>query len=135
MACRVMLIDDSETDLLYTRLMLERSGRDYAVQEFDSAIDALRYLREPSSVPPDLILLDLNMPGMSGFEFLQAYESEPGPAGARAAVVVMLTTSPDQRDRERASRHACVRGYVTKPIDPPTAAALIDLLQGARPDA
>ena len=133
MACRVMLIDDSETDLLYTRLILERSGRDYAVEEFDSAVDALERLRDPSAEPPHIILLDINMPAMSGFEFLQAYERERVAAAAgadTAAVVVMLTTSPDPLDRQRAGRHRSVRGYVTKPIDPPTAAALIDLLPG-----
>ncbi|WP_243651162.1 response regulator [Rubrivivax gelatinosus] len=122
MACRVMLVDDSEADLLFTRIVLERAGGGFEVQTFEEASAALAYLR--SDAPRvDLILLDINMPGMNGFEFLDAYESLPNVRRDRSAVV-MLSSSADPADRERAMRYASVAGYVTKPLDPAAAAGL-----------
>lgn len=110
MARRVIVIDDSETDLLFARLMLERSGLAVEAEYFESARDALERLRDPARPRPDLLLLDINMPGMDGFEFLAAHDA-PG-----CVPVVMLSTSGDPADRARAAGHACVRGYLTKPL-------------------
>jgi CheY-like chemotaxis protein len=112
---RVMLIDDSEADLLYTRIVLERSGLDCEIVTFESARDALAHLQAAVDDGIKLILLDINMPGMDGFEFLEAWERTP--AAARTAVVIMLSSSPHPADAERARRHERVRGYITKPID------------------
>jgi CheY-like chemotaxis protein len=113
---RVMLIDDSEADLLYTRLVLERSGLGCEVVAYESARAALAHLQGMRDDDVRLILLDINMPGMDGFEFLEAWERTPA-AAAHAAVVVMLSSSPHPADTERAQRHRRVRGYITKPID------------------
>lgn len=122
MAFRILLIDDSEADRLYTRIVLERSGADREVFDYESARDALSDLKL-GRIEVDLILLDINMPGMDGFEFLDAYQSlpdhDPADAGAppKAVAVVMLTSSPDQTDRQRALGFSCVKGYVIKPLD------------------
>lgn len=123
---RVMLVDDSEADLLFTSIMLRRSGADFDVQCFESPREALRQLEvDPGSV--DLILLDVNMPGMNGFDFLDAYERLMRERDV-VPVVVMLTSSPDPVDRERASAFSCVKGYVTKPIDLPSARGLAQII-------
>lgn len=115
----VLLVDDSEADLLYTRIVLERSGRGWSVTSFESAREALDYLGQAAPPPVNLILLDINMPGMNGFEFLQAYSHLCGTLGAAlaCAAVVMLTSSPDPDDRSRALAYPCVRDYLLKPID------------------
>lgn len=124
----VMLIDDSDADSLYTRIMLERAVVTTDVLPFESAREALAYLQRPGGHTVELILLDINMPGMNGFDFLEAYEQLR--ADCRAdAVVVMLTSSPDPKDRERAMAFVSVKGYVTKPIDIQRAAALLKVLQ------
>ena len=119
----VMVIDDNDSDLLYARIMLERSGNIETVLTFESAQLALDFLGTAHHTAIDLILLDINMPEMSGYEFLQAYEGLRS-AGKARAVIVMLTSSPDPRDRERALAFASVRSYVTKPIDLATARGL-----------
>jgi CheY-like chemotaxis protein len=121
---RVVLIDDSETDLLFTQIVLERCGMAVVVQPFERARDALAALSTGGAGRVDVILLDINMPGMDGFEFLDAYEALD-PAARAGGVVVMLTSSPDLRDRDRAAGYRCVRGYAIKPIDSETARELV----------
>ena len=121
----ILLIDDSEPDLLFTRIVLERSGVTREVKSLESAREALAWLRDVASPGADLILLDINMPGMNGFEFLQAYE-EQLPADY-APAVVMLTSSSDPAERRRAQSFRSVRGYVTKPLDTASAVGLADL--------
>lgn len=124
---RILLIDDSEPDLLFTRIVLERARVAQEILSFESAREALGWLREPGSKGADLILLDINMPGMNGFEFLGAYEREH--LEPRAPAVVMLTSSADPGDRRRAESFASVCGYVTKPLDTAEATALPTLLR------
>ena len=129
----VMLIDDSEADLLFSRIIVSRSGVCDDVLEFDCARNALAHLEAPAGHDVDMILLDINMPGMDGFQFLQAYQKLQRNAHARA-IVVMLTSSPDPRDREQAESFDCVRGYVVKPINLAAAQRLSELLDAAPPN-
>jgi len=123
----VMLVDDNDADLLYTRIVLEHAGVCERVLSFGSGPEALEHLRRAGGAGIDAILLDINMPEMDGFEFLQAYETLPESARA-GAVVVMLSASPNPRDRERALRFASVRKFVVKPIDLVQAEELLALL-------
>ena len=118
-----MLIDDSEADLLYAQIMLQRCGEPFEIRSFESARDALAALHDDTAT--DLILLDINMPGLDGFGFLEAYERLPRRS---RTPVVMLTSSPDPADRARALRHRCVKDYLTKPLDRDAAASLAQLL-------
>ena len=134
MKCRVMMVDDNDNDLLFTRLMLERSGVGFEVLGFERAAEALDHLRQTPDHGVAIILLDINMPVMNGFDFLEAFEAlEPSARGG--AVVMMLSSSSDPADRDRAARHASVKGYLTKPLDRQVAAALPKLAGLAEPGA
>jgi CheY-like chemotaxis protein len=111
----LIVVDDNESDLLFTRIVIQKAGIASKVSVFEDARDAIGYLqRDDHGV--DLILLDINMPGMDGFAFLAAFEEVRRSRQAAPPVVVMLTSSPDPRDRERAFAFASVRDYVVKPI-------------------
>jgi CheY-like chemotaxis protein len=127
MSCRVLTIDDNENDLLFTRIALQRSGVEYDIRAFERAQEALTMLSTEPDHGTDLILLDINMPVMNGFAFLEAFEALPEAQRGRA-VVVMLSSSSDPADRRRAAQHACVRGFLNKPLDKDTAAGLMGLI-------
>ena len=129
---RVMLIDDEAVDQMMYKRILTRSGRTRDVISFTYAQDALDYLVDPDSPPVDLILLDINMPRMTGFEFLEAVRERIGMA-FDIPVVMMLTTSLNPRDKARAAAFEVVRAYVNKPLqteDVEMAAGILDGMRG-----
>ncbi len=128
----ILVVDDSDTDLLYTRIILEAAQVAEQVITLGTAQEALDLLQRPEGHRVDVILLDINMPEMDGFAFLRAYDRLHASQQARA-VVVMLTSSPDPADRERAMAFGCVKSYVVKPLDANAAAGLTTLV-GQAPD-
>ena len=126
MPMRLMLVDDNEDDLLFTRLALQRSGVDYEVFAFERAEEALALLRNDPAHGIDTILLDINMPGLDGFGFLAAFEALPASLNV---VVVMLTSSSDPSDQQRASLYRSVRGFLIKPLSRVDAASLSELIR------
>jgi CheY-like chemotaxis protein len=107
-------IDDSEFDQMANRRIVERSGMVDQFRTFLDARDALEFLRIDRQ-RVDAILLDINMPVMDGFEFLDAATSEFGDDFA-GIVVLMLTTSLVPSDRERACGYRAVRDFYSKPL-------------------
>ena len=77
---------------------------------------ALEYLRSDECPPIDAIVLDLRMPRMDGFEFLDALQSDRRTKKVRA-VIVMLTTSLDPQDQARAENHPLVTDFWNKPLE------------------
>lgn len=115
----VLLVeDDKVTNLLHTR-MIDRSGM---VDHVDIATDgmaALEYLkvRTLKGAPlPEVILLDINMPRMDGFEFLQEYVKLDTDAQTVKPMIIMLSTSVLRADEERAEADPNVFRYISKPI-------------------
>jgi CheY-like chemotaxis protein len=125
---RVMMVDDNADDLLFTRIALKRSRVEYDIVEFERAEEALALLSDVAGHGIAIILLDINMPGMNGFDFLAAFEALPA-TQRRDVVVVMLTSSSDPADQVRAAQYACVRGFLNKPIDREIAAGLLKLIE------
>lgn len=120
----VMVVDDNDADLVYTEVVLRGRGIARQVSCFDTAAAALSRLADGGQPQVSLVLLDLNMPEMDGFAFLRAYE---GQQRARTVPVVMLTSSPESSDRLRCTAHACVQGYVVKPLSDDDARRLLTL--------
>lgn len=119
----VMLIDDDEADNYYHRMVIERSGCADEIRCFQRAERALDFLDAAGERRPDLILLDINMPAMNGWDFLDAYRDLA--EFREDVVVVMLTTSLNPDDRARARTIDAVADFKIKPLDD---AALTEIL-------
>lgn len=113
---RIVIIDDSEFDQLMYRRLIDRSGMVGDLVTFLSGEDALAYFTRDDATPVDVILLDINMPGMNGFEFLESATRRLGPDFARI-VIFMLTTSLNPRDIARAEASEVVKDYLNKPLE------------------
>lgn len=103
----VLVVDDDSRLREFIRVNLEREG--YSVREAASAEEGLRALAEQ---PPDLILLDVKMPRVDGWEMLRAVQERHG---VEAIPVIMYSGKVDEAD-EAARRGA--RAFIGKPFDP-----------------
>jgi CheY-like chemotaxis protein len=108
----VLVVDDSESDQFISQLMIESYDPNIVVLSAYDGQEALEMLTS-DECNPDLILLDINMPRMNGHEFLEQYNKKSD----KQAVVVMLTSSEQEADRERSMAYKCVKTYLTKPLD------------------
>jgi len=117
-------IDDSEFDRKLNDRVLKRSGAFGEITQFPSAEAALEHLRQRPSMP-DVIFLDVNMPIMNGFDFLAAATEEFGEKFT-SRVVIMLTTSLNVTDREKAEAYNVVREFLNKPLTVEEARAVAD---------
>lgn len=118
-----MLIDDDEsTNFLHKLVIDEECCTDHVVV-FESAEKALVYLTEAfenteaNYIRPDLIFLDINMPRMNGWEFIEEYQKLPEDKRSRI-VIMMLTTSLFPDDQEKAKTTKEVDGFYNKPLTP-----------------
>ena len=111
----VALIDDSEIDLFVQRRFIEISAFARNILVFKSARMALEQLAVPGQQRPDLIFLDLNMPEMDGFTFLEHMLRLPAPEGP--AKVVILTSSSSSADKARAATFGNVISFLSKPLN------------------
>ena len=115
---KIMLIDDSKSDnFIHARRIRKHGTAEEIVIKYSGA-EALEYLSTPVDdvyPAPDLIFLDINMPGMSGWEFLDEYHKLPEEQKGKI-ILTMLTTSVAAIDRKKAEAHDDISGFEEKPI-------------------
>lgn len=116
----ILIVEDSNEDFEFTVLALRKSGLHNSIKRCVSGDDALDYLfrrgnyTEPASAPePNVILLDLNLPGVDGRDVLDTIKKDPK---LRVIPVIVLTTSSDLVDIEECYAHGA-NSYVQKPVD------------------
>ncbi|NQX78092.1 response regulator [Gilvibacter sp.] len=112
---RIMLVDDDHNTNFFNKLMLTRNDVTEEIVAFENPIEGLEYLKAGEE-QVDLLFLDINMPVMDGWEFLENYEILEQ-TGGKNLVVVMLSTSLNPEDIERAHQSRTVVKYVNKPLD------------------
>ena len=109
------IIDDDEVHLMLYERVIKRSGLIRNLLKFPSAEEALNHLESKQTGRIEIIFLDINMPRMNGFEFLQAATASLGNDFTNG-VVIMLTTSLDPGDKLRAEEFEVVKKFLNKPL-------------------
>ena len=105
---KILVVDDSKTELHHmTELLLKRG---YSVRTAESGDEALKRLAEDK---PDLILMDVVMPGQNGFQLTRTITRDPRYAGLP---VIMCTSKNQETDKVWGMRQGA-RDYITKPVD------------------
>jgi twitching motility two-component system response regulator PilH len=116
---KVLVVDDSKTELHFLADLLRQHG--YQVRTAENAEETLRLLAEDR---PDLVLLDVVMPGQNGFQLTRTITRDPNYAGMP---VILCTSKTQETDRVWGLRQGAV-DYFTKPIDPGELLARIQTL-------
>lgn len=115
----ILIVDDDEINNVFTKIILEDadlSNRISVCQSVAEAFDFLRNAEQHQEPPfPDLILLDLNMPGQDGIAFLETYY-RLGYHQTQRAIISILSSAEDQESIERALNYSIVNGYLQKPL-------------------
>ena len=118
---QVLLVDDYEADNFLNKMLFEELDCAEHIEIAYDGTEALTYLTTPvdgKHPQPELICLDINMPIMNGWEFLEAYEALPEEQRG-GVIVMMLTTSQNPDDSKKALSRKAVAAYTTKPLTRP----------------
>lgn len=125
MSLQLLLVDDDQIVTFLHQRTVEKSGLASNPVCFADGQDTLDYLDEQASInSPYLILLDINMPVMDGWEFLEAIQDKPY---ADSLMVIMVTSSIDFSDKEKAFKYKQVLDFIVKPLTVDTCQRLMVL--------
>ena len=124
-ALRVLVVDDNEMNVELLSFVLE--GEAFVIESAANAIEALAKM---DTFLPELILMDMHLPGMDGLELTRCLKADPL---LRHIIIVAFTASAMKGDEARMREAGC-DGYLSKPIDVDTfAASVLSFVPGALP--
>ena len=122
---KLLLVEDNDLDVFMVQRMMRKLSLDYPIIHAKNGEEALKILRpagkDSSLVPPFVMILDINMPRMGGFELLDELSDDEI---LTQIPVYMVSPSTRQTDKDKAMTYR-IRGYVVKPV---TQAVLLDML-------
>ncbi len=113
-----MLVDDNHDDNFFHKREINKDNHEIIVIVKNTGLEALEYLKTKKDAiesHPDLIFLDINMPGMNGWEFLEEYNKLVKELQSQV-IIIMLTTSDNPDDENKAKKYSFVSDYIIKPL-------------------
>lgn len=121
---KVLLLDDNSLDNFVNKKLIEINNFAAAIEVFETAANVLEYLKNESyDNLPDIIFLDIMMPDMDGFQFLDEFEKLSEEVRARCKII-MLSTSESFKDLNRANQNRFVCKFLNKPLNEQVLAAI-----------
>ena len=121
----ILLVDDDPDDNFYHQIIINEMNIVNHIDIVINGIEAIAYLKKENQIPPEIIFLDLNMPKMNGWEFLEQYK-HLNIAQKAKVLIVILTTSANPDHIKRAKEIQEVTGFETKPL---TKELMLEILQ------
>lgn len=117
-ALSILIVEDDDTARFLLQIQIDRLGTGDVltiVTNGEEALDVLRRGMAGEHTLPDIVIVDPGLPVMDGWAFLDAY-GRMLPTMDRSAIIVILTTSIDPADMERARSYSFVRRFIVKPL-------------------
>ena len=108
------IIDDDTIFIFVLKKILEKNENFEQVLDFKNAEEVLKILSDTNNTMPDIILLDINMPVIDGWQFLDEIEKLPNKLKLN---IFVMTSSIDVRDIEKAESYSTVKNFISKPIN------------------
>ena len=125
---QVYVVDDDEIFHFILKKMLEQQSEKLEVTSFLCAEDAIEQLQHLHGHGlPALIILDMNMQRMNGWDFIEAYRDIEGSL-MQQIPIIMCSSSMDMRDMQKVKRTPELKAYITKPLDPSKVKVITDCL-------
>lgn len=126
---RIMMVDDDPYCHLICKNILRRMAGEIEFIEFTSAEDGLQYIQTAALHEADkahtILLLDINMPIMNGWEFLEKYEMANSEIKDRFTIY-LLSSSVDPQDKERAATNKHIKDFLMKPFKKEMVEVILD---------
>jgi len=107
----ILVVEDNDMNMQLVEFLLEEGG--YNLVKATSGEEALEIMRDANRTAPDLILMDIHLPGMDGLSAVRAMKAGPRTSGVP---ILALTAHAMRGDRDRFLEAGC-DGYISKPID------------------
>ena len=121
----IMIIDDNRIDLFIHHEFIKQANIAHTIVEYAFATEAIKFLEENNDTKwPQLILLDIHMPIMTGFDFLKKYSSLPDSLKKNCAIVI-VSSSLDVEDKAKAKECPQVLELLEKPLNASTLLSLL----------
>ncbi len=115
----LVVIDDNPGNNLICRILVQNEAFANEFKDFLSPMEAIDYLKkiavEHKEAFPEVIFLDINMPEMDGWEFLNSFRELPSEVTENCKIF-MVSSSIYSKDLERAATHDLITGFITKPL-------------------
>ncbi|HYD22699.1 MAG TPA: response regulator [Flavipsychrobacter sp.] len=112
-----IIIDDSKLDCFIAEKIIRNTGRGGDIRSFTAATDALAHVtgNTSDSGPRTVIIVDIQMPIMNGFDFVEAFEKLPEATRARY-IIYMLSSSINENDINRVQNYPSIKQFLNKPL-------------------